>query len=103
MNSKLLMATILLTASGTAWAAPPADETAATGTAAASTETASTEPEEPAEEKKICRTERATGSLTRRTRICMTEAQWRETNSRTYKGVTEIQRSTSAAQTTTSN
>ena len=46
--------------------------------------------EEPAREKKICRTERATGSLTRRTRICMTEAQWRELNSRTRRGVDEM-------------
>jgi hypothetical protein len=46
--------------------------------------------EEPKKEKKICRTERATGSLTRRTRICMTEAQWRELNSRTRRGVDEM-------------
>ena len=38
-------------------------------------------------EKKICRTERATGSLTRRTRICLTEAQWREVNTRTRTGI----------------
>ena len=30
------------------------------------------------EEKKICRTERVTGSRTRTQRICLTEAQWRE-------------------------
>ena len=42
------------------------------------------------DEKKICRTERATGSLTRRTRICMTAAQWRELNSRTRKGLEEM-------------
>jgi len=46
--------------------------------------------EEPKKEKKICRTERATGSLTRRTRICMTDAQWRELNSRTRRGVDEM-------------
>lgn len=46
------------------------------------------------QEKKICRTSKATGSLTRRTRICMTEAQWRELNSRTRRGVDEM---TSAA------
>ena len=44
----------------------------------------------PAKEKKICRTEKATGSLTRRTRICMTEAQWRELNNRTRRGVDEM-------------
>lgn len=47
--------------------------------------------QQPQEEKKICRTDRATGSLTRRTRICMTAAQWRELNSRTQKGVGEMQ------------
>ena len=46
--------------------------------------------EEAPREKKICRTERATGSLTRRTRICLTEAQWRELNGRTRKGLEEM-------------
>ena len=46
--------------------------------------------EQPQEEKKICRTERATGSLTRRTRICLTAAQWRELNDRTRKGLNEM-------------
>jgi hypothetical protein len=41
-------------------------------------------------EKKICRTERATGSLTRRTRICMTATEWRELNNRTRKGHDEM-------------
>lgn len=43
-------------------------------------------------EKKICRTEKATGSLTRRTRICLTETQWRELNDRTRRGVDEMNR-----------
>ena len=59
-------------------------------------------PEAP-REKKICRTERATGSLTRRTRICMTEAQWRELNSRTYKGVSEMQGEASGGQAVANN
>lgn len=62
---------------------------ALTGPAALAQE--SQEPqEEPAREKKICRTDRMTGSLTRRTRICMTEAQWRELNARTRKGLDEM-------------
>jgi hypothetical protein len=48
-------------------------------------------------EKKICRTDKATGSLTRRTRICMTEAQWRELNNRTRRGVDEMNGSASGA------
>lgn len=55
------------------------------------------------EEKKICRTERATGSLTRRTRICMTAAQWRELNSRTYKGVSQMQGEASGGQAVANN
>ncbi|KRA83420.1 hypothetical protein [Altererythrobacter sp. Root672] len=47
---------------------------------------------EPAkDEKKICRTERVTGSLTRSSRICLTAAQWRELSVRTKKGVDEMQ------------
>ena len=48
--------------------------------------------DEPQRERKICRTERVTGSLTRRTRICMTEAQWRELAARTRKGMDEMSR-----------
>ncbi len=46
--------------------------------------------EEGKKEKKICRTEKATGSLTRRTRVCLTEAQWRELTDRTRRGVDEM-------------
>ena len=53
--------------------------------------------EEPRREKKICRTEKATGSLTRRTRICMTESQWRELNNRTRRGLEEMGQSGSGA------
>ena len=54
--------------------------------------------EAPKEEKKICRTDKATGSLTRVNRICLTEAQWREYHSRTKKGVDEMQNSASGGQ-----
>ncbi|HWK42662.1 MAG TPA: hypothetical protein VNR60_12120 [Croceibacterium sp.] len=53
----------------------------------------STENAEEKSEKKICRTERMTGSLTRSTRICLTEAQWREVNDRTRRGLDEMGRS----------
>ena len=57
-------------------------------------------PERPAEaetkpERKICRTERATGSLTRRTRICLTEAEWRVLHSRTKRGLDDFVRGAS--------
>lgn len=46
--------------------------------------------EAPKKEKKICRSEKMTGSLTRSSRICLTEAQWRELNNRTRKGLEEM-------------
>ena len=45
----------------------------------------------PNPQRKICGTEKMTGSLTRRSRICLTEAQWRELNDRTRRGVQELQ------------
>jgi hypothetical protein len=45
---------------------------------------------EPEKEKKICRTDKATGSLTRRTRVCMTRAEWNELSARTRKGIDEM-------------
>ena len=42
-------------------------------------------------EKKICRTEPVTGSRTRVTRICMTQAEWRELQANTKEGVDELQ------------
>jgi hypothetical protein len=54
-------------------------------------------PDEAQREKKICRTEKATGSLTRRTRICLTETQWRELNNRTRRGLDEMAQSGSGA------
>jgi hypothetical protein len=70
---------------------------------AASAQEAQDQQQAPQEEKKVCRTDRATGSLTRRTRICMTAAQWRELNSRTQKGVGEMQGVGSGGQTVQNN
>ncbi|MBO9517422.1 MAG: hypothetical protein J7493_05095 [Porphyrobacter sp.] len=59
---------------------------------------------EPAkDDKKICRTEKMTGSLTRRSRICLTAAQWRELSVRTKKGVDEMQGSASGGQAIVNN
>jgi len=94
MKVRIFVAIAALTATG-AVAAPPADDTAAPAASAGPAEQASTAAAnaeaDAQDEKKICRTERATGSLTRRTRVCMTVAQWREINSKTYRGVTEMQ------------
>ncbi len=105
MKMGFLAAAAILASTG-AMAAPPtsggdeagdAAESAPTEQAAAPSET------ELEDEKKICRTERATGSLTRRTRICLTAAQWREVNSRTYRGVTDLQGSASGGQAVANN
>lgn len=47
----------------------------------------------PEEEEMVCRTERITGSLTRRKRTCMTAAQWAELERRTYQGLNDFTRS----------
>ncbi len=92
MKLAVFASALVLAATGAA-AAQPAEETAPAEQTAASTTTSTNAQatEQQDENKKICRTERATGSLTRRTRICMTAAQWRETNARTYRGVSEMQ------------
>jgi hypothetical protein len=56
--------------------------------------------EAPKAEKKICRTEKSTGSLTRRTRICMTRAQWEALSARTRQGVQDFQNSASGSRVT---
>jgi predicted secreted protein len=61
---------------------------AAAGPALAGDEDAA---EKPKKEKKICRTESVTGSLARKRRICMTEAEWKEVNDRTRKDVDDMQ------------
>ena len=43
-------------------------------------------------EKKTCKTEKVTGSLTRRTRICMTESEWHRVAQGTVRGVDNIVR-----------
>ena len=104
MKIGIFAAAAVLAATGAAAAPPSGDDTAAQAAAAAPAEQTSTSSEaEPQEERKICRTERATGSLTRRTRVCLTAAQWREVNSRTYKGVTEMQGSASGSQAIANN
>jgi hypothetical protein len=48
--------------------------------------------EEQEQSRQICRTEQVTGSLTRRRRICMTEAEWDIANGRTRDAVNATQR-----------
>lgn len=61
--------------------------------AAAPTAAASAAPE--AESPTVCRTQRVTGSLTRRQRTCMTEAQWAELERRTAENMNDISRNAS--------
>lgn len=71
----ITFAAMALTASAGATAAAPEDQ------------------EKPKKEKKICRSEKMTGSLTRVNRICMTQAQWDELAARTKRGLDEMTRS----------
>lgn len=43
-------------------------------------------------EKKICKTYKVTGSLTRVNRICMTQAEWDEQQRRTKQGLDDFNR-----------
>lgn len=47
---------------------------------------------EPKKEKKICRSEKVTGSLTRVTRVCMTEAEWKQMADATKQDMDKLQR-----------
>ncbi|MBO9574618.1 MAG: hypothetical protein J7494_02665 [Sphingobium sp.] len=58
--------------------------------AAYADDNAKAENAEPAKEKKICKTERMTGSRTRVTRICMTSEQWDKLAEATAKSVNDI-------------
>jgi hypothetical protein len=106
MKIGILAAALLLTATG-ATAAAPGDDAAEPATTAANAEPAAGAAAETGaeaqDERKICRTERSTGSLTRRTRVCMTAAQWRDINTRTYKGVSEMQGQGSGGQVVQNN
>jgi hypothetical protein len=96
---RAVLATVILLAATGAVAAPPAEDTPPAQQVASASPSAATDVTEapPAEERKVCRTEKATGSLTRRNRICMTAAQWREIHDRTRRGVGEMQGSASGA------
>ena len=59
--------------------------------------------EKPKKEKKICRSEKVTGSLTRVNRICMTQAEWDELAARTKKGLDEMASSAAGGQAISNN
>jgi hypothetical protein len=59
---------------------------------AAAQDTAQRSPEAKApEEKKICRSEKTTGSLTRVRRICLTEAEWKALHDQTREDISKFQ------------
>ena len=102
MKIGILAAAAVLVASGAA-AAPQGDNSAETAAASAEPSAATEAEAEPQEEKKVCRTERATGSLTRRTRVCLTAAQWRQIHDRTRRGVGEMQGTAGGSQAINNN
>jgi hypothetical protein len=68
MNKTLVLALFALATATGAAAAAPANQT-------------------PDPEKKICKTERVTGSRTRTQRICMTAAEWQQLAARTAQNI----------------
>lgn len=48
-------------------------------------------------EKKVCKSERMTGSLTRVNRVCMTQAEWDKLAERTSKSVDDLNRNQNRA------
>lgn len=80
-----LTAPALLLVSSVAIAAPPPEQAPPDP---AQVELAEPEADQP--ERKVCRTTKVTGSLTRRSRVCLTETEWREVHDRTRKGLDEF-------------
>ena len=87
----LLAAATLLSAVAVGAAAQDSPQGGAEASGQTGSEAATASPAALADaERKICRTERVTGSLSRRNRICLTAAQWREVQDRTRRGIDEM-------------
>lgn len=56
------------------------------------------EAQEASKEKKVCKSEKMTGSLTRVRRICMTQKQWDELALSTQRGLDDLARDANRAQ-----
>ena len=97
MIARGLLAAAVLSSAAVADAAAPRTEERPAGEAAEVAVAPAEAADEPKEEKKICRTERVTGSLTRRSRVCLTESEWREVHDRTRRGLDEFVGSASGA------
>lgn len=74
--------------------------------AAAGTAATASEPEQAAEEakteKKVCKNEKVTGSLTRVRRVCMTQREWDGLAESTSRGVNDMNRQQNTGGGTTS-
>ena len=99
ISNRLMAAAFLLTVGGAGAIAAPPDGQAVAETASATTavQVAAETDTTAQDEKKICHTEKVTGSLSRRSRVCLTAAQWREVYDRTRRGVGDMQNSASGA------
>ena len=92
---KLLLVTIFATAGLVVPALAQQDDTAQGDRNAATTAVAATEEAE--KEKVVCKVEKATGSLIRRKKTCMTESEWEEFRRQTYQGVNDRVRNANGA------
>jgi len=98
MKFHVLAASVLL-AAGTAAFAQQEDENdrpQAEATAAQANDEEELDEEDPGEEV-VCRTERITGSLTRRRRTCMTRNEWADLEARTRDDMIRAGRSASGS------
>lgn len=73
----------------------------ATGTAAVAAESDSDRSEDAQQEKRICKTEKITGSLTRVRRTCLTQREWDRLAEITRRGVNELERDANQAESLT--
>lgn len=99
MKAHLFAASVLL-ASATGAFAQEAEQPAQDATAAAAQAEDGDEQEEPSAEDQevVCRTQRVTGSLTRRNRVCQTRAQWDAQENNTQRGLREFNRDAAGGQ-----
>jgi len=65
---------------------------AITATGAAAAEPKGDEAKQEKQEKKVCKSEKITGSLTRVRRICMTQREWDQVSEASRRGVNDLDR-----------
>ncbi|WAT18274.1 hypothetical protein OZN62_01480 [Aurantiacibacter sp. MUD11] len=90
MKFHILAAATIIVGSSVAWAQDTGDEDQRQeATTVAQNQEEEAEEDDPSQEV-VCRTERVTGSLTRRRRICMTRSEWDDVEAATRQGLSQM-------------